>query len=156
MLDTFYFSELLFLLINVLCLHSTWVDQCSCLGHCTWRFIWFVWGFSSHSRVFWLIWRRHHFRWRATNVDLYSALMTIEQWGFLMRHIYWDTGHPVYWSSRKTGDTYTCCRAFRSVTTCFKELGLSRLDALKMYEHEFWDFVQQTVNNNLTLDHFQI
>ena len=28
------------------------------------------------------MWRRHHYRWRTTNFDLYSALMAIEQWGF--------------------------------------------------------------------------
>ena len=41
----------------------------------------FVW--SSHSWIFSLIWRRHHCRWRAANFDLCSALMAIEQWGFL-------------------------------------------------------------------------
>ena len=30
-----------------------------------------------------LIWWRHHCRWRAANFDLCSALMAIEQWGFL-------------------------------------------------------------------------
>ena len=29
-----------------------------------------------------LIWSSRHCRWRATNFDLCSALMTIEQWGF--------------------------------------------------------------------------
>ena len=29
-----------------------------------------------------LIWRRHHCRWSASNFDLCSALMTVEQWGF--------------------------------------------------------------------------
>ena len=28
------------------------------------------------------IWRRHHSRWRAANIDHCSALMAIEQWGF--------------------------------------------------------------------------
>ena len=28
-----------------------------------------------------LLWKRHHYRWRAANIDLYSALMAIEQWG---------------------------------------------------------------------------
>mgnify|MGYP003690812615 CR=1 FL=1 len=30
---------------------------------------------SFHSRIFSLIWRRHHYRWRAANFDLCSALM---------------------------------------------------------------------------------
>ena len=38
-----------------------------------------------------LIYRRHHYRWRATNFDLCSAPMVIKQWGFfsvphLLRH----------------------------------------------------------------------
>ena len=38
-----------------------------------------------------LKWRHHHCRWRAANIDLCSALMAIEQWGFfnvphLLRH----------------------------------------------------------------------
>ena len=47
-----------------------------------------------------LIWRHHHYQWRAANFDLCSALMAIEQWGFfnvphLLRHgptVY--NGHP--------------------------------------------------------------
>ena len=31
---------------------------------------------------FTLIWRHHHYRWRAANYDLCSALMAVEQWGF--------------------------------------------------------------------------
>ena len=38
-----------------------------------------------------LIWRSHHNGWRATNFDLKSALMAIEQWA---RHTYCDTVHP--------------------------------------------------------------
>ena len=51
----------------------------------------FVWGFTSHSRVFLLIWRRHYYRWRAANFDLCSALMAaIEQWGFFnVLHLMW-------------------------------------------------------------------
>ena len=29
------------------------------------------------------IWRRQHYRWRVANFDLCSALMAIEQWGFV-------------------------------------------------------------------------
>ena len=44
-----------------------------------------------------LIWRRHHCRWRAASFDLWSALMVIEQWGFLLTcHTYCDTGLPFY------------------------------------------------------------
>ena len=56
----------------------------------------FVWSFSSHSRIFSLIWRRHHCRWRAANFDLCSALMAIEQWGFFsVPHLLWQ-GVSVY------------------------------------------------------------
>ena len=41
-----------------------------------------------------LMWRRHHYRWRAAHFDLYSALMAIEQWGFFsVPHLLWH-GHP--------------------------------------------------------------
>ena len=37
-----------------------------------------------------LIWRRHHYRWRAANFDLCSALMAVEQWGFFsVPHLLW-------------------------------------------------------------------
>ena len=43
-----------------------------------------------------LIWRCHHYRWRAANFDLCSALMTIEQWGFFgVPHLLWH-GTSVY------------------------------------------------------------
>ena len=44
-------------------------------------------------------------------------------------HTYCDTGHPFIWSSPRTRNTHICCRAFGSgtVTTCFYDLGLSRL-----------------------------
>ena len=43
-----------------------------------------------------IIWRRHHFRWRAANFDLCSAVMAIEQWGFFrVRHLLWH-GSSVY------------------------------------------------------------
>ena len=37
-----------------------------------------------------LIWRRRHYLWRTTNFDLYSAVITIEQWGFFsVPHLLW-------------------------------------------------------------------
>ena len=43
-----------------------------------------------------LIWRSHHYRWSATNFDLCSALMPIEQWGFFsMPHLLWH-GASIY------------------------------------------------------------
>ena len=78
-----------------------------------------------------LIWRRHHYRWRAAHFDPCSALMTIEQWGFLsVTHLLWH-GASVYNGHLRgsTHDTHTYRRALRSgaVTTCFYDFGLSRL-----------------------------
>ena len=44
-----------------------------------------------------LIWRRHHCRWRAANVDLCSTIITIEQWWFFvsLTHRLWH-GTSVY------------------------------------------------------------
>ena len=50
--------------------------------------------FSSHSRIFSLIWRRHHNRWGATKIDLCLALMAIEQWRSITFHTYCDKGQP--------------------------------------------------------------
>ena len=48
--------------------------------------------------------------------------------GSLTSHNYCDRGLPFNWSSPRTCDTHTCCRAFGSwaVTICFYDLGLSR------------------------------
>ena len=43
-----------------------------------------------------LIWRRHHYRWRAACFDLCSALMAVEQWWFFsVPHILWH-GTSIY------------------------------------------------------------
>ena len=37
-----------------------------------------------------LIWRQHHYRWRAVNFYLHSTLVAIEQWGFFsVPHLLW-------------------------------------------------------------------
>ena len=46
------------------------------------RFLFVCFGFSVPHENVSLIWRRHHYQWRAANFDLYSALMAIEQWRF--------------------------------------------------------------------------
>ena len=49
----------------------------------------FVCLFVPHEN-FSLIWRRHHYRWRAANFDLYLVFMAIEQWGFFnVPHLLW-------------------------------------------------------------------
>ena len=40
-----------------------------------------------------LIWIRHHYRWKAANFELCSALIAIRSKGSLARHTYCDTGH---------------------------------------------------------------
>ena len=43
-----------------------------------------------------LIWRRHHYRWGAANLDLCSVLMATEQWWyFSVQHLLWH-GASVY------------------------------------------------------------
>ena len=47
-------------------------------------------GFFLPLENFSLIWRRHHYRWRATNFELSSTLMAIKQWGlFSVPHLLW-------------------------------------------------------------------
>ena len=72
------------------------------------------------------IWRRHHYRWKAANFDLCSALMAIEQWGFFT---YCDRGLPFImvisedpWHSHLL--LIVCSGA---VTPCFNDFGMSRL-----------------------------
>ena len=69
----------------------------------------FVWGLSSHSRIF------------------YSLPLSSE--GSLACHAYCDTGRPFIKVISRTHDTHTYSRWFNSVavTTCFINLGLSRL-----------------------------
>ena len=76
-----------------------------------------------------LIWRRHHYQWRAANVDPCSTLMANEQWEFFsVPYLLWH-GASVYIGHPRIRDTHIYCRAFNSaaVTTCFYDLGLSRL-----------------------------
>ena len=53
-------------------------------------------GFIVPLEIFSLIWRRHHYRWRAANLDPWSAFMAIEQWRFFsVPHLLWH-GSSVY------------------------------------------------------------
>ena len=80
-------------------------------------FILFAQGFSSHSRIF-HNWRSHHYRWRVQNLTyvLHSRPLSCEGC-----HIYSDMGRSLIWSSPRTRDTHTCCRAFGTgaFTICF-------------------------------------
>ena len=70
----------------------------------------------------------HYYRWRAAHFNLHvcSALVAIEQCGFFSEaHLLWHPFRMVI--SEDPWHTY--CRAFGSeaLTTCFHDLGLSRL-----------------------------
>ena len=79
----------------------------------THRVSFFCLGFYIPLENFSLICRRHYYQWRASNFDLYSALMATEQWGFFsVPHVLWH-GASVY------NGYLSCCRAF--------DLGLSRM-----------------------------
>ena len=87
----------------------------------------FVWSFSSHSRVFTHM-ETSQLPVKGCKIWPCSALMGIEQWGFLsVPHLLWH-GASVY-NGPKTRDTHTYCRAFsnEAVTICFYDLGLSWL-----------------------------
>ena len=58
---------------------------------------------------------RQHYRWRAANCGLYTALMAIEKWWILgVPHLLW-LGKSVYNGNfPRTRDTHTFCRAFSS------------------------------------------
>ena len=108
------------------------------LTHCdtaaTWLFgvgffCLFVLGFFVPLENFSLRWRHHYCRWRAANV-LCLASIAFEQWEFLERATLTVTRSiRLYWSYPRTHDTQTNCQAFGrgAVTTCFYDLGLSRL-----------------------------
>ena len=71
-------------------------DWCFYYELLIWYFFYFFFGgggaeVSSHSRMF-----HYNCRWMAANLDLCSALMAIEQWGFFsVPHLVWH-GASVY------------------------------------------------------------
>ena len=89
----------------------------------------FIWGFSSHSRIF-------HSYGDVTITSEGLQLLTYAQhsWplsseGSLACHTTVTPGICLYWSSPRTRNTHTLCQAFGSgaVTTCYYDLGLLRL-----------------------------
>ena len=70
--------------------HFATLKQCCEATGKIWVFLFIYLGFFVPVENFSLIWRRHHYRWRAANVDVYSVFMAIEQWGFFsMPHLMW-------------------------------------------------------------------
>ena len=87
---------------------------------------WFCLLFSIPLENCSLIWRCHHYWWRATSFDLYSALMAIEQWGFFsVSHLLW---HGTSFHNCHLLELMTLAPACsRAVTPCFYDSGLSKL-----------------------------
>ena len=89
----------------------------------------FVWGFSSHWRIF------HTYEDVTINDGRLQILTNaLHVWplsneGSLACHTYWDTGRSFRWSSQRIRDTHTYCPAFGSgaLSTCFYGLSLSLL-----------------------------
>ena len=97
------------------------------------------------------VWGQPPSRWffthmETSNFDLYLAFMAMEQWGFYIDKLWHcDKCYPIRMVISEDRDTHTCCLAFGSgaVTTCFYDLGLSRLgfEHLTFYirgEHSNW------------------
>ena len=89
-------------------------------------------GFVVPIENFLLIWRRQHYRWRAVKYDLRSALMAIEQWGFFSVPNLLRQRASVYNGHLRGPVTQTIIGERLAVelslrTTCFYDLGLSRL-----------------------------
>ena len=75
--------------------------------------------FRPTREVFAHFWTRYHCRWKAANFDLCSALMAIEQWGFLcVAKLLWH-GASVYNGHLRGPVTL--------IPICFNDLGLSQL-----------------------------
>ena len=106
------------------------------------------WQNSNHSVVYWfvcsfvcmgfivplqnfsLIWRRHYYRWRAENFDLWSALMAIEQWEyFSVPHLLWHEASIYNGLPRGPETLIPTAERLSSgvVTNCLNDLGLLRL-----------------------------
>ena len=104
-----------FCTIKELARHLQTLFVCLCVFVCL--------GFFAPLDNFSLICRRHHCRLRAANFDRCSALMAIEQWGFIsVPYLLWH-GASVY-NGHLRGPvkrTPIYCRAFTNgtVTTCF-------------------------------------
>ena len=72
---------------------------------------------------FWLIWRSHHDWWRATNFDLYTLHGIHGHWAVRDPHLPWHV--PTLYKGHLRGPV-TLTPVAKPVTTCAKELGLSR------------------------------
>ena len=95
-------------IIEISCIVQGYKDTCAWpinskfrlvyILYCVWMVGWkifFVWGFTSQSRIL-NSWRRPHNQWRASKFDLSSAPIAIEQrWFLRVQHLLWH-GASVY------------------------------------------------------------
>ena len=74
----------------------------------------FVWGIDVPLENFPLIWKRHRYQWKASNFNIYLALMATEQWMFLSVPHFMCHGEFIYngYLQNRVHDTRICCRAF--------------------------------------------
>ena len=78
-----------------------------------------LFGVDRSTREFILIWKRHHYRLRVANFNRCSVYRLYGHW--TARVLYTPTVTSLKWSSPRTHDSHTFCRAFSSgaITTCF-------------------------------------
>ena len=94
----------------------TWYFHQHVINHNIIVCLFFVCLFFFQLENFSLIWRRHHYRGRVANFDLYSALMAIGQCGFFsLPHLLWHAASVFNGHLRpRTRDTHTYCWALNS------------------------------------------
>ena len=93
-------------------------------------------GFNVPLKKISLIWRRHHYRLKAENFYLCSALLTIEQWGVCsVPHLLWHGASVYIGHLRAPATLRPDSRTFGSgaVTTCFYDWSLSQVG----FEHQY-------------------
>ena len=95
-----------------------------------------------------LIWRRHHYWWRAAHFVICSALVAIEQWGFFrVPHLLWR-GAFVYngylllrliknCRGRHSNTQPFACDA-NALTNCAAAIALYSLNMLMLRRNEEW------------------
>ena len=80
--------------LKVLSTMSAQLERCSMKDMFVFVFVYLE--FIVPLENFSLMWRLHHYRWRAANFDRWSAHMAIEQWGFFVpavTRVYLYNGH---------------------------------------------------------------
>ena len=69
-----------------------------CLFDCLFVWLFVCLGIIVPFENFSLIWRCHHYRWKAGKFELCSILMAIEQWGFFrVPHLLWHGVSVIIW-----------------------------------------------------------